>query len=62
MLKYAIGLEDTALLAKLSESDMIAIEAKYHDSCFFYNKASQVVLKANDGDEDSYLHSILLPS
>ena len=28
--EFALALEDTALLAKLSGGDMIAIEAKYH--------------------------------
>ena len=38
--RYAEELEDTAVLAKLSEGDMIATEAKYHVKCLvgFYNK------------------------
>ncbi|KAG7162446.1 hypothetical protein Hamer_G007990 [Homarus americanus] len=37
-------LEDTALLAQLSEGDMVAREAKYHKRCltFLYNKARAV--------------------
>ncbi|KAG7172779.1 hypothetical protein Hamer_G007018 [Homarus americanus] len=37
-------LEDTALLAQLSEGDMVAREAKYHKRCltFLYNRASAV--------------------
>ena len=58
--EYAIALEDTALLAKLSGGDMIAIEAKYHQSCLlsFYNKARQAASKNKDGDEDCSLHRI----
>ncbi|KAG7155158.1 hypothetical protein Hamer_G024623 [Homarus americanus] len=37
-------LEDTALLAQLSEGDMVAREAKYHKRCltFLYNRARAV--------------------
>lgn len=57
--KCALELEDSALLAKLAEGDMIAIEAKYHHSCLrsLYNRARQAASKGNDGD-DSCLHGI----
>ena len=38
--KFATELCDSKLLAKLSEGDMVAIEAKYHRNCLikFYNR------------------------
>ena len=57
--KCALELEDTALLVKLAEGDMISIEAKYHHHCLssLYNRARQAASKRNDGD-DSCLHGI----
>lgn len=57
--RCAFELEDTALLAKLTTGDMIAIEAKYHHNCLrsLYNKARQTAPKGNDKD-DFRLHGI----
>lgn len=56
--KYAIQLEDTELLAKLSPGDMIALEAKYHLTCLtkLYNRARQTVYVSND--DEACLHSL----
>ena len=39
-MKIAVELSDTKLIAKLSEGDMIATEAKYHARCLaaLYNR------------------------
>ncbi|KAG0715668.1 hypothetical protein GWK47_011424 [Chionoecetes opilio] len=55
--RCATELGDTELLAKLSEGDMIAIEAKYHRNCLraLYNKIRPAALKDADADR---LHGI----
>ena len=51
--KCAEVLQETALLAKLSTGDLIALEAKYHAKCLvaLYNKAERA---ENDIDKSSY--------
>jgi hypothetical protein len=43
--EYATALQDQKLLAKLSEGDLVAIEAKYHPACLvlLYNRARATV-------------------
>ncbi|CAG2208417.1 unnamed protein product [Mytilus edulis] len=60
--EYAVKLNDTLLLAKLSAGDLIAREAKYHSKCFvsLYNRASRIEMK-NDNVEskkESQIHGI----
>ena len=59
MRRADLDVGDTALLAKLSTRDMIAIEAKYNQSCLrsLYNRARQEAPKGNSGQE-SNLHGI----
>jgi len=54
----ALLLNDTRLLTKLSSSDMIAQEAKYHLRCLIYlrNRVPSHSAKAKAFDDD---HSIL---
>lgn len=51
--KIAVGLGDTQLIAKLSEGDMIATEAKYHDKCLvrLYNRYRNAN-KSSTGDDN----------
>ena len=57
--KCALELEDTALLAKLSPGDMIALEAKYHSRCLaaLYNKA-RTASSAHASEDHADLHGI----
>ncbi len=56
--KCALELNDTALLAKLSAGDMIAIEAKYRRKCLIalYNRAARS--NCTDSNEEADLHGI----
>ncbi len=56
--KCALELNDTAILAKLSAGDMIAIEAKYRRKCLvaLYNRASRS--NCTDRNEEADLHGI----
>ena len=58
--RCAIELEDTALLAKLSPGDMVALEAKYHRNCLvkLYNRARAADTTGADDDPDANLHGI----
>ena len=38
--RCAVELEDTALLAKLAEGDMVVIDAKYHNNCLQQSQTS----------------------
>ncbi len=61
--KAAIELQDTKLIAKLSEGDMVAIEAKYHRSCLvaLYNRQRRIHRKLDQPDDDkSLIHGIVL--
>ena len=59
----ALLLSDEKLLAKLSEGDLVAIEAKYHKSCLasLYNRVRNAT--KNDlgkGDEDEIISGVVL--
>ncbi|CAC5403759.1 unnamed protein product [Mytilus coruscus] len=59
--KYALEVQDTVLLAKLSAGDMISQEAMYHKRCnsnlFNYKERLQ---KIGDAKEDNQFHGIVL--
>ena len=58
--KCAQDLQDTKLLAKLAQGDMIASEVKYHAKCLvgLYNKVSRVDTRGDSDDVDDHLHGI----
>lgn len=58
--KYALEVQDTVLLAKLSAGDMISQEAMYHKRCYsnLFNKARPQ--KICDAKEDNQFHGIVL--
>ncbi|VDI48816.1 Hypothetical predicted protein [Mytilus galloprovincialis] len=58
--KYALEVQDTVLLAKLSAGDMISQEAMYHKRCYsnLFNKARPQ--KICDAEEDNQFHGIVL--
>jgi len=60
VLRCAIELEDTALLAKLEPGDMIALEAKYHRKCLvnLYNRARALENTVSVKSCDAHLHGI----
>ena len=57
--EFACELQDTALLAKFTAGDMIAIESKYHNRCLcvLYNRARLASPMDNDGVE-ACMHGI----
>ena len=60
--KCALILQDTLILAKLSEGDMIALDAFYHKHCLtnFYRKASSAIEKCEYHDSDRESHGVAL--
>eukprot|EP00794_Sanderia_malayensis_P004251 gene4251-4816_t len=62
--RCAEDLGDTHILAKLSEGDMVAIEAKYHVKCLvrFYNnhRAHARKTRSNDNNENAIMKGIAL--
>ena len=56
----ALELNDTALLAKLSPADMVALEAKYHTRCLtaLYNRARAATSSTPGGGKHDDLYSI----
>ena len=55
-------LNDSKIIGKLSEGDMVATEAKYHNKCFlsFFNQHSQQKSRAEDCDgECDFIKGIL---
>ena len=58
----ALLLSDEKLIAKLSEDDMHAIEAKYHANCLcnFYSKLRTIEKQNKDYYENSITFSIVL--
>lgn len=58
--KYALQVQDTVLLAKLSAGDMISQEAMYHKNCYlnFFNKARPQ--KIVDENGENQIHGIVL--
>ena len=61
MKAYALLLENTELLTKLSTTDMVALEAKYHTKCLvsLYNRARKTKAEGHtDMDEKEALSGI----
>lgn len=58
--KYALQVQDTVLLAKLSAGDMISQEAMYHKNCYLnlFNKARPQ--KIVDENGENQIHGIVL--
>lgn len=58
--KYALQVQDTVLLAKLSAGDMISQEAMYHKKCYsnLFNKTRPQ--KIRDENQESQIHGIVL--
>ncbi len=59
--RIATEIQDTCILAKLSEGDMIAIDAVYHSICLssYYNKERSSI-SSNGSSSDSVLKGVAL--